>query len=161
MWRWYWIIVLDHALQMQLYSFLHIFLNFLYGIAYCDTSRKIWRIRSIIFVSLFDDDKKTIHLFPPFGELRLLQNTRKRSGRHFFARMACYGNATWLDKRHSASAATSSRQNAGISSTTRPQTRLPSLKAASLTQMPPALVISSLMPVEPVALRPRRMPAEM
>src|SRR5581483_1291181 len=56
---------------------------------------------------------------------------------------------------YSARAATSSRQKAGMSSTTRPHTRLPSRKAGSLTQMPPALVISSLIPVEPVALCPR------
>src|SRR5437764_3132345 len=61
----------------------------------------------------------------------------------------------------SANASTNSRQKAGISSTTRPHTIFPSRNAASLTQVPPALVISSLMPVEPVALCPFIIPAEM
>src|SRR5437764_11826041 len=59
-----------------------------------------------------------------------------------------------------ARAATSSRQKSGISSTTLPHTIFPSRNAASLTQIPPALVISSLMPTEPTALRPSIMPAE-
>src|SRR5215211_1920503 len=60
----------------------------------------------------------------------------------------------------SASAATSSRQNAGISGTTRPQTRLPSRNAALSTQVAPAFCRSSLIPSEPVALAPSTMPAE-
>src|SRR5215212_652832 len=60
----------------------------------------------------------------------------------------------------SARAATSSRQNAGMSGTTRPQTRLPSRNAALSTQVAPAFSRSSLMPRDPVALTPSTMPAE-
>ena len=47
-----------------------------------------------------------------------------------------------------------------MSATTRPQTKLPSLKAASSTQVAPALTKSSLMPKDPVAFFPLRMSAE-
>src|SRR5436305_1979231 len=60
-----------------------------------------------------------------------------------------------------ASAETSSLQKSGMSSTTLPHTIFPSRNAASLTQIPPTLVMSSLMPTEPTALRPCIMPAEM
>src|SRR5215218_2915610 len=63
--------------------------------------------------------------------------------------------------RHSsARAATSSRQNSGMSGTTRPQTRFPSRNAALSTQIAPAFSRSSLIPSEPVALDPSTMPAE-
>src|SRR6476620_7201625 len=58
------------------------------------------------------------------------------------------------------SVAINSRQNAGMSATMRPHTRLPSRNAGSSTQVAPALTRSSLMPSDPVALRPRTMPAE-
>src|SRR6266699_1569624 len=61
---------------------------------------------------------------------------------------------------YSASAFTNSRQKSGMSATTRPHTIWPSRKAGSFVQIPPALVLSSLMPVEPTALRPFIMPAE-
>src|ERR671916_2854305 len=60
----------------------------------------------------------------------------------------------------SARAETSSRQKAGMSATTRPQTRLPSRNAALSTQVAPAFSRSSLMPSDPVALTPSTMPAE-
>ena len=47
-----------------------------------------------------------------------------------------------------------------MSATTRPHTRLPSLNAASSTQVAPALTRSSLMPKDPVAFFPLRMSAE-
>ena len=47
-----------------------------------------------------------------------------------------------------------------MSATTRPQTKLPSLKAASSTQVAPALTKSSLMPKEPVAFFPFKISAE-
>ena len=55
----------------------------------------------------------------------------------------------YFGARYSARAATSSRQKAGMSSTTRPQTRLPSRKAGSSTQVAPALTRSSRMPERP------------
>ena len=64
------------------------------------------------------------------------------------------------DAAASTSAATISRQNAGMSATTRPQTRWPSRNAGASTHVAPALTKSSLMPSEPVARRPRTIPAE-
>jgi hypothetical protein len=52
---------------------------------------------------------------------------------------------------YGAMAATSSLQKSGMSSTTRPQTMVPSRKAGSSTQMAPALTRSSLIPRLPVA----------
>jgi hypothetical protein len=55
---------------------------------------------------------------------------------------------------------TISRQKSGMSATTRPHTKLPSLKAASSTQVAPALTKSSLMPRDPVAFLPFKISAE-
>jgi hypothetical protein len=52
---------------------------------------------------------------------------------------------------YGAMAATSSLQKSGMSSTTRPQTMVPSRKAGSSTQVAPALTRSSLIPRLPVA----------